>query len=57
MSHDRFVTVIAVVIGIVLGQSLPSAHADGSLADPINRIAKSLESIDSSLKSIDKKMK
>lgn len=47
--------IIGVIIGISLGPFC--VHAENSMAEPINRIARSLDNIDATLKNIEKKLR
>lgn len=55
---DLYLTAISLIFMIVLIKScVGNARADDSMANPANRIAKSLEDISQTLKSIDRKLK
>ena len=56
--RNNGLVIIAFLAGMVLGQLLaPEAIAGGSTAEPVNRIAKSLDDISTTLDKIEKKIK
>jgi hypothetical protein len=55
---NRYHVIIALLLGIILGQSLPVQNAEAqSASDTGNRIANSMEDISDTLKKIERKLK